>query len=172
MKYVTTDLCNDSISKNVYDFIKAFVIYWSGLGIVYISAVYFQRMLGLPIVKLEKLFFSFKLLSLIILFPPVFILVIAFIASKNEVIVVKNKINFLNKVSEKHIDFKENDNLYYYLEIIIILHLVISLMLFKEMEASIMVGYSVGVRWVIANIKGEKEVDLIRRYISNIKKNF
>lgn len=172
MKYVPTDLRDESVSNNVSDFIKAFVIYWSGLGIVYTVVAYFQRIFGLPMVKSENLWFVFAPLNLFIFFPILIVLVIDFIGSKNEVIVIKNNINFLNKVSEKYINSKVNDYLYYYLEVISILYLVISLIFFRITEASIMLGYSVGVRGVIANIKGEKEVDLICRYINNIKKIF
>lgn len=159
VKYVSTDLQDESVSNNVYDYVKAFIVWWSGLGIVYILVGYFQKIFGLPIVKSENLSFIFA--------PLLFII---FICGKNEVSVVKNNINFLNKVSQKSIYYKANDYLYYYLEIISIIYIFLGLIGFKEMESAIMLGYSIGVRWVIANIKGEKEVEVVRRYIKNIVK--
>lgn len=97
-------------------------------------------------------------------------LFIIFICGKNEVSVVKNNINFSKQSFSKSIYYKANDYLYYYLEIISIIYIFLGLIGFKEMESAIMLGYSIGVRWVIANIKGEKEVEVVRRYIKNIVK--
>lgn len=58
VKYVSTDLQDESVSNNVYDYVKAFIVWWSGLGIVYILVGYLKRF-GLPIVKSENLSFIF-----------------------------------------------------------------------------------------------------------------
>jgi len=169
MRYEKDDLyLDDSLSKNGYDFIKAFFIWWGGLATIYIVISYFQKKIGIPSVKSENLSFIFAPLELMLFFPTLGILFLLLFASKNEVKVVKNNINFLNKFSEKSIEYKTNDYLFYYLEMISIVSILVSLIAFRKMEAAIMLGYSLGVRGVIANIKGERIVSVLQRYIKNI----
>jgi hypothetical protein len=176
--YNKYDLENQDFSKNFYDFASALFSWFVGLFVICFFINKFQKILGIKSIDPNNFEFLFYPLWILIIFPPIILYIILYFAEKRELNVINNNVNFFNKTSSKFIEYKSDNNFYLHLNTICISIGFYSFIFLKFMEASIVLGYSIGVICVAANINGEKEIyyftkhmkKIMRFILTNIKK--
>lgn len=156
--YNKYDLENQEFSKFFYDFASALFIWFVGLFIICFFINKFQNFLQIKSIDPNNFTFLFYPIWIGIICPPIILFIISFFSTKRELNVINNEVKFLNKASSKFIEYESDDNFYPLLYTICILISFYSLLFIKFMEASIVLGYSIGVICVVANINGEKEI--------------